>query len=123
MATDGTVLYTGSDDESVKIWSIANGTCLQTLTSSTIDVNSVLLLNGFLYTGGSALSAKNVIQQWSLTNFTLTANIAGVPRTNLVMKLLAYKTLLFAIVSSQLLLGIFHFELIIILLIFLFLLV
>ena len=70
-------LISGSDDTTIKIWSLTNGKCLKTLWGVVGHVKSVKclsLLDDFQLVSGSA---DRSIKIWNLLSFSLTATLYG----------------------------------------------
>ncbi|GAA0153197.1 hypothetical protein LIER_11496 [Lithospermum erythrorhizon] len=57
-------LYSGSKDNTVKVWDLQNMQCLQTLCGHSSDVTSVLCWDNFLLSG----SLDNTIKVWAATD-------------------------------------------------------
>ena len=56
-AEDG-ILYSGSDDKTIKMWDIATRKCISTLPSKEGAVHSLLVHDGKLYAGNSSNELK-----------------------------------------------------------------
>ncbi|KAI9323627.1 WD40-repeat-containing domain protein [Dichotomocladium elegans] len=69
LSADGTILWTGSWDKTIKKWDTVTGECLATLVGHTDFVKSLVLVGKWLYSGSSDMQ----IRQWDTETLACTA--------------------------------------------------